>query len=93
MTTCNLIILQPGPAWRLFILPGNGEIRHELHDTLQVPVHQLERILVAVVLLLTGGSMIAPLLGPPHRVPQFCPAFVFVTRPPRGLMGLRDLAH
>ncbi|HSF44577.1 MAG TPA: cation:proton antiporter [Chitinophagaceae bacterium] len=68
----------------------NSEMRHELHETLHEFIDQVERILVAVVLLLLGGSVIESLLSPlTLAMFLFCLAFVFIVRPLTAAMVLR----
>lgn len=60
----------------------NSELTHQLHRTLHEFIDQMERILVAIVLLLLGGSMIKSLLSPlTLGMFLFSLAFVFLIRP------------
>jgi sodium/hydrogen antiporter len=68
----------------------NSELRHELHETLHEFIDQMERILVAVVLLLFGGSLIDNLLSPlTLSMFFFCLVFVFVIRPLTAVVVLK----
>jgi NhaP-type Na+/H+ or K+/H+ antiporter len=68
----------------------NSELRHELHETLHEFIDQMERILVAVVLLLFGGSLIDNLLSPlTLAMFFFCLVFVFVIRPLTAVVVLK----
>jgi NhaP-type Na+/H+ or K+/H+ antiporter len=67
----------------------NSEMKHELHETLHEFIDQVERILVAVVLLLLGGSVIESLLSPLSlTMLLFCLAFVLIVRPLTAFMVL-----
>jgi NhaP-type Na+/H+ or K+/H+ antiporter len=68
----------------------NSEMKHELHETLHEFIDQMERILVAIVLLLLGGSVIESLLAPlTLAMFLFCLAFVFIIRPLTAVIVLK----
>jgi NhaP-type Na+/H+ or K+/H+ antiporter len=68
----------------------NSEMKHELHETLHEFIDQVERILVAIVLLLLGGSVIESLLAPlTLAMFLFCLVFVFIIRPLTAVMVLK----
>jgi NhaP-type Na+/H+ or K+/H+ antiporter len=68
----------------------NSEMKHELHETLHEFIDQMERILVAIVLLLFGGSLIENLLNPlTLAMFFFCLVFVFVVRPLTAVLVLK----
>lgn len=67
----------------------NYEMEHEFHKQLHAFTDQIERILVAIVLILFGGSLVSGILGElsgPMVVLGL--AFVFVVRPVAGYLGL-----
>ncbi len=67
----------------------NSELTHHLHRTLHEFIDQMERILVAIVLLLLGGSVIKSLLNPlTLGMFLFALAFVFLVRPLTAYMTL-----
>lgn len=60
----------------------NSELTHKLHRTLHEFIDQMERILVAIVLLMLGGSLTKSLLNPlTLGMFLFALAFVFLVRP------------
>jgi NhaP-type Na+/H+ or K+/H+ antiporter len=65
---------------------------HDFHSELHSFTDQIERLLVAVVLILFGGSLITGLLhGLTWKMAIFSMAFVFLIRPLSGLIGLYNL--
>ncbi len=67
----------------------NFELTHQLHKRLHDFIDQMERILVAVVLLLFGGSLIENLLSPlTLGMFVFALCFVFLIRPLTAYMVL-----
>lgn len=67
----------------------NRELHHELHETLHDFVDQIERILVAIVLLLLGGSIVEHILQALNwKAVLFCLLFVFMIRPITTLISL-----
>lgn len=67
----------------------NYEMEHEFHKQLHAFTDQIERILVAIVLILFGGSLVSGILselsGPMVILGL---AFVFLVRPVAGYLGL-----
>ncbi len=67
----------------------NYEMEHEFHKQLHAFTDQIERILVAIVLILFGGSLVSGILGELSGPMVFLGlAFVFVVRPIAGYLGL-----
>ncbi len=67
----------------------NSELNHDLHMHLHHFTDQVERILVAIVLILFGGSLVSGILNSltlPMALVSL--AFLFVIRPLAGLIGL-----
>jgi NhaP-type Na+/H+ or K+/H+ antiporter len=65
---------------------------HDFHSELHSFTDQIERLLVAVVLILFGGSLVTGLLhGLTWKMAIFSMAFVFLIRPLSGLIGLYKL--
>ena len=67
----------------------NFERDHKFHRKLHAFTDQIERILVAIVLILFGGSLVTGILS--HlswKTAGFAVAFVFLIRPLTGLAGL-----
>ncbi|WP_165933446.1 cation:proton antiporter [Arundinibacter roseus] len=67
----------------------NYEIKHEFHTQLHSFTDQIERILVAIVLILFGGSLVSGILEE-LSLPMIllAVAFVFVVRPLAGYVAL-----
>jgi len=67
----------------------NSELFHKLHTTLHEFIDQVERILVAIVLLLLGGSIVKQLLDPLNTVMVVAAVFfVLFIRPLAALIVL-----
>ncbi|HEV7347787.1 sodium:proton antiporter [Telluribacter sp.] len=67
----------------------NRELRHEFHTELHSFTDQIERILVAIVLILFGGSLITVILDElTWEMALYAAAFVLVVRPLSGYIGL-----
>ncbi len=67
----------------------NSERDHKLHRKLHAFTDQVERILLAIVLILFGGSLVTGLLeNLSWKTALFGIAFVFLIRPLTGLIGL-----
>ena len=67
----------------------NQELNHQLHETLHDFIDQIERILVAIVLLLLGGSIVEHILKSLNwRDVLFCLFFVLLIRPLTTLIAL-----
>lgn len=67
----------------------NSELNHKLHKYLHEFTDQIERILVAIVLILFGGSLVSGILNYltwPMAIVGLI--FLFVIRPVSGLIGL-----
>ena len=67
----------------------NSELHHKLHTHLHNFTDQVERILVAIVLILFGGSLVSGILNYltwPMVVVAI--AFIFIIRPVSGFIGL-----
>lgn len=70
----------------------NYEMDHEYHKTLHAFIDQVERILIAILLVLFGGSIIDGILG--HLTLPLviiALAFIFLIRPLSGLCALAPL--
>lgn len=68
----------------------NRELHHHLHETLHEFIDQIERILVAIVLLLLGGSIVEHILQPlTWAAVLFSILFVFLIRPATTLISLK----
>lgn len=68
----------------------NSERGHELHTLLHEFTDQIERILVAIVLLLFGGSLVTGLLNKlTWPLALFALAFIFIVRPLTSIFSLR----
>jgi NhaP-type Na+/H+ or K+/H+ antiporter len=71
----------------------NSELYHQLHTTLHEFIDQVERILVAIVLMLLGGSLVNHLLDPlTVSMVLATVAFVLLVRPLSAVIVLRDSA-
>lgn len=67
----------------------NQELHHQLHETLHDFIDQIERILVAIVLLLLGGSIVEHILKSLNWMAVlFCLIFVLLIRPLTTLISL-----
>ena len=67
----------------------NFEIKHEFHKQLHSFTDQIERILVAIVLILFGGSLVSGLLGAlSGQMVVLGLVFVLIVRPLAGYLGL-----
>jgi NhaP-type Na+/H+ or K+/H+ antiporter len=67
----------------------NYEMHHKFHQLLHEFTDQVERILVAIVLLLFGGSLVTGILDKlTWPLALFALVFVFVVRPLTGLVSL-----
>ena len=67
----------------------NYEIQHEFHNQLHSFTDQIERILVAIVLILFGGSLVSGVLEElSGQMVLLGLAFVFIVRPVAGYLGL-----
>lgn len=67
----------------------NFEIKHEFHKQLHSFTDQIERILVAIVLILFGGSLVSGVLGAlSGQMVVLGIVFVLVVRPLTGYLGL-----
>lgn len=65
---------------------------HELHSELHSFTDQIERLLVAVILILFGGSLVTGLLHAlTWKMAMFSVIFVLIIRPLSGLIGLYKL--
>lgn len=67
----------------------NSEINHHYHTKLHEFTDQIERALVAIVLVLFGGSLVMGILNNlTWQMALFAAVFVFMIRPVTGLIGL-----
>ncbi|GHB55133.1 cation:proton antiporter [Persicitalea jodogahamensis] len=67
----------------------NSEMQHEFHNQLHSFTDQIERILVAIVLILFGGSLVSGVLEElSGQMVVLGLVFVFVVRPVAGYLGL-----
>ena len=67
----------------------NFEMQHEFHNQLHSFTDQIERILVAIVLILFGGSLVSGVLEElSGQMVVLGLVFVFVVRPVAGFLGL-----
>ncbi len=67
----------------------NSEMQHEFHNQLHSFTDQIERILVAIVLILFGGSLVGGVLEElSGQMVVLSLVFVFVVRPVAGYLGL-----
>lgn len=67
---------------------------HEFHSELHSFTDQIERLLIAVLLILFGGSLVSGILDAlTWKMALFAVGFVFIVRPLTGLIGLykRDI--
>lgn len=72
----------------------NYELEHQFHRKLHAFTDQIERIMLAVVLLLFGGSLVSGILNPlTWKMAIFGIAFVFIIRPLTGMIGLAGLSR
>lgn len=70
----------------------NYEMEHHLHRKLHAFTDQIERIMLAVVLLLFGGSLVTGILSSlTWKMAVFGLAFIFLIRPLGGMIGLVGL--
>jgi NhaP-type Na+/H+ or K+/H+ antiporter len=70
------------------------EKEHEFHSELHSFTDQIERLLIAVLLILFGGSLVSGILDAlTWKMALFAIGFVFIVRPLTGLIGLykRDI--
>lgn len=67
----------------------NYELHHKFHKKLHEFTDQIERILLAIVLILFGGSLVSGILDSlTTQMAAFGVVFVFIIRPLCGLLGL-----
>jgi NhaP-type Na+/H+ or K+/H+ antiporter len=67
----------------------NYELHHKFHKKLHDFTDQIERILLAIVLILFGGSLVSGILDSlTWKMAGFGVGFVFIIRPLCGLLGL-----
>jgi NhaP-type Na+/H+ or K+/H+ antiporter len=67
----------------------NYELHHKFHKKLHDFTDQIERILLAIVLILFGGSLVSGILDSlTWKMAAFGVCFVFIIRPLCGLLGL-----
>jgi NhaP-type Na+/H+ or K+/H+ antiporter len=67
----------------------NYELHHKFHKKLHDFTDQIERILLAIVLILFGGSLVSGILDSlTWKMAAFGVVFVFIIRPLCGLIGL-----
>jgi NhaP-type Na+/H+ or K+/H+ antiporter len=72
----------------------NYELGHQYHRKLHDFTDQIERILLAIVLILFGGSIVGGILKPlTWPMVFFSVAFVLAVRPLAGLLGLIGTKH
>jgi len=65
---------------------------HEFHHELHSFTDQIERLLVAVLLILFGGSLVSGILDPlDWKMALFSIVFVFIIRPAAGMISLMKL--
>lgn len=68
----------------------NSEMYHEYHIRLHSFTEQTERILVAIILILFGGSLVSGILdGLDWKVVLFSLLFIFIIRPLAGLVSVQ----
>lgn len=68
----------------------NSEMFHEYHTTLHSFAEQTERILVAIILILFGGSLVSGIFdGLDWNVILFSTLFIFIIRPLAGLIAVQ----